>query len=134
MVFMDNQKKETPIIVQCGIYAIILFVAQLISSLFPANFSAPAPLIGMILLYILLSTHVIKLHQVEKLGDFMLGLIAFLFVPSGIQLAGSMELMKTEGVKDILVSIIATLILLIIICFIGAALIRLHARLAKSAK
>ena len=88
----------------------------------------------MILLYILLSTHVIKLHQVEKLGDFMLGLIAFLFVPSGIQLAGSMQLMKTEGAKDIVVSIIATLILLIIICFIGAALIRLYARLAKSAK
>ncbi|EGS38755.1 LrgA family protein [Limosilactobacillus oris F0423] len=134
MVFMDKKKKETPIIVQCGIYAIILFVAQLISSLFPASFSVPAPLIGMILLYILLSTHVIKLHQVEKLGDFMLGLIAFLFVPSGIQLAGSMQLMKTEGVKDIVVSIIATLILLIIICFIEAALIRLHARLAKSTK
>lgn len=40
-MFIDKKKKETPIIVQCGIYAIILFVAQLISSLFPASFSAP---------------------------------------------------------------------------------------------
>lgn len=95
----EEKKKEAPILVQMGIFAAILFVSQLISNLFPKSFVVPTPLIGMILLYILLACHIVKLEQVEKFGDFMISLIAFLFVPSGIQLAGSLGLMKKKGYK-----------------------------------
>lgn len=61
-------KKETPILIQMGIFMAILFVAQLLLQLFPPSFAVPTPLIGMIILYILLATHIIKLEQVEKLG------------------------------------------------------------------
>lgn len=64
-------KKETPILIQMGIFMAILFVAQLLSQLFPPSFAVPTPLIGMIILYILLATHIIKLEQVEKTGGFI---------------------------------------------------------------
>ncbi len=122
----DQEKKKTPILVQMAILAAILFVSQIISQLFPANIVVPTPLIGMIILYILLATHIVKLEQVEKFGDFMIGLIAFLFVPSGIQLAGSLDLMKREGLQDIIVVVISTIILLVVIAYVGAFFIRIH--------
>ena len=122
----DQEKKKTPILVQMAILAAILFVSQNISQLFPANIVVPTPLIGMIILYILLATHIVKLEQVEKFGDFMIGLIAFLFVPSGIQLAGSLDLMKREGLQDIIVVVISTIILLVVIAYVGAFFIRIH--------
>ena len=105
----DKQPKDSNIYVQMGIFAAILFVSQLISDLFPKSFVVPTPLIGMVLLYILLATHIVKLHQVAKFGDFMIGLIAFLFVPSGIQLAAHLDIMKKEGLQDVIVIIIRNL-------------------------
>jgi holin-like protein len=126
-----QDKKDTPLLVQMGIFAAILFVSQMISQLFPANFVVPTPLIGMILLYILLAAKIIKLEQVEKLGDSLVGLIAFLFVPSGIQLAGSLGLMQREGVKDIIVIIISTIILLVVITYVGAFFIKMHQKITN---
>ncbi len=130
----EEKKKEAPILVQMGIFAAILFVSQLISNLFPKSFVVPTPLIGMILLYILLACHIVKLEQVEKFGDFMISLIAFLFVPSGIQLAGSLGLMKKEGLQDVIVIIISTIILLAVIAYVGAFFIEVHHKLFKTNK
>ncbi|KRL87836.1 CidA/LrgA family protein [Limosilactobacillus ingluviei] len=123
------EKKAAPILVQMGIFAAILFVSALISSLFPKSFVVPTPLIGMIILYILLATHIVKLEQVEKFGDLMISLIAFMFVPSGVQLAGSLDLMKREGLQDIIVSVLATIIILVVIAYVGALVIKIHQKL-----
>lgn len=123
------EKKAAPILVQMGIFAAILFVSALISSLFPKSFVVPIPLIGMIILYILLATHIVKLEQVEKFGDLMISLIAFMFVPSGVQLAGSLDLMKREGLQDIIVSVLATIIILVVIAYVGALVIKIHQKL-----
>ncbi|WP_267202250.1 CidA/LrgA family protein [Limosilactobacillus kribbianus] len=122
----DKKPEASNIYVQMGIFAAILFVSQLISDLFPASFVVPTPLIGMVLLYILLATHIVKLHQVEKFGTFMIGLIAFLFVPSGIQLAAHLDIMRREGIQDVCVIVIATIILLIVIAYIGALVMSIH--------
>lgn len=123
------EKKAAPILVQMGIFAAILFVSALISSLFPASFVVPTPLIGMVILYILLATKIVKLEQVEKFGDLMIGLIAFMFVPSGVQLAGSMELMKREGLQDVIVAIIATIIILVCVAYVGFVIIKIHQKI-----
>ena len=46
----------------------------------------PASVIGMVLLFIGLCTKVVKLEQVEGLGNSLSTVITFLFVPSGISL------------------------------------------------
>lgn len=130
----QTEKKAAPILVQMAIFAAILFVSGLISALFPKSFVVPASLIGMIILYILLATHIVKLEWVEKFGDFMIGLIAFLFVPSGVQLAGSLGLMKREGLQDIIVIIISTIILLVVIAYVGAFFIKLHQKITGASE
>ena len=124
---MKKEKKEAaPLIVQLGIFAAVLMASQLISSLFPANFVVPTPLIGMVLLYILLITHIVKLEQVEMVGDSLIGLIAFLFIPSGIQLAGSLDIIKSEGVQLTIASILSTILMLLIIALVGEVVIKIH--------
>lgn len=122
----DKKPEASNIYVQMGIFAAILFVSQLISDLFPKSFVVPTPLIGMVLLYVLLACHIVKLHQVEKFGTFMIGLIAFLFVPSGIQLAAHLDIMRREGIQDVCVIIISTIILLVVIAYIGALVMSIH--------
>ena len=122
----DKKPEASNIYVQMGIFAAILFVSQLISDLFPKSFVVPTPLSGMVLLYVLLACHIVKLHQVEKFGTFMIGLIAFLFVPSGIQLAAHLDIMRREGIQDVCVIIISTIIILVVIAYIGALVMSIH--------
>lgn len=116
-------EKPTPILIQMGIFAAILFVSSLIAPLFPASFPVPTPVIGLVLLYVLLATHIIKLRNVEKFGDFMISLIAFLFVPSGIQLAANLDILRTEGVKLVIVITISTIVLLVVVAATTAGFI-----------
>lgn len=130
----DKKPEASNIYVQMGIFAAILFVSQLISDLFPKSFVVPTPLIGMVLLYILLACHIVKLHQVEKFGTFMIGLIAFLFVPSGIQLAAHLNIMRREGIQDVCVIIISTIILLVVIAYVGALVMSIHHKITGNKK
>ena len=128
----EGEKKAANIIVQMGIFAVVLFVSQIISSMFPKSLVVPTPLIGMALLYILLELKIVKLEQVEKFGDFMIGLIAFLFVPSGVQLAAHLNIMRQEGLQDVIVIIISTIILLVVIAYTGALVMKIHHKITNS--
>lgn len=112
--------KPAPILIQIGVYATVLFVSWLISEwgakTFP-NFPLPTPVVGLVLLYVALNLHIIKVEWVDGLGAFLIGIIGFLFVPSGIQLAGTLDILGKEGWKLIVVIIISTVILLVTIAY-----------------
>lgn len=112
-----KKSQQAPLLVQMGIYASILFISNLISSLAPASFPVPAPVIGMILLYSLLSLHIIKVEWVDSFGAILINLIGFLFVPSGISLAANLGIMKAEGLQIVTVIIISTIILLLVTAY-----------------
>ncbi|MCT6904303.1 MAG: CidA/LrgA family protein, partial [Lactobacillus sp.] len=70
---MKKEKtKSAPILVQMFIYAAILFVAQIISDLMPKSFPVPTPVIGLVLLYVLLTFHVIKVEWVDSFGSALI--------------------------------------------------------------
>lgn len=125
------EDEEAPILLQMFIFAAVLFVSSLISNCFPKSFPVPTPVIGLILLYLLLTTGIVKLRHVEKFGDFMIGLIGFLFVPSGIKLAGSLELLQHNGIQIICVIIISTIIMLVIVTYTAFIIIKISKKLRK---
>lgn len=110
-------KKNAPIMVQMLIYAVILFISQILSNLLPKSFPIPTPVIGLILLYLLLTVGIIKVEWVDSLSTALVGTIGFLFVPSGISLAGNLGIMKTEGLQLIIVIILSTVIMLVSIAY-----------------
>ncbi|MEB2358632.1 antiholin-like murein hydrolase modulator LrgA [Bacillus pumilus] len=95
---------------QAFIFATVMFVSNLISMYLPIPM--PASVIGLVLLFVLLTTKIVKLEQVEQLGTSLTGLISFLFVPSGISVIQSLGVMQEVGVQVVGVIIIATIILL----------------------
>ena len=115
---MKKEKtKSAPILVQMFIYAAILFVAQIISDLMPKSFPVPTPVIGLVLLYVLLTFHVIKVEWVDSFGSALISLIGFMFVPSGISLAANLKIMQTQGLQLIIVVIASTIILLVVTAY-----------------
>ena len=115
---MKKEKtKSAPILVQMFIYAAILFVAQVISDLMPKSFPVPTPVIGLVLLYFLLTFHVIKVEWVDSFGSALISLIGFMFVPSGISLAANLKIMQEQGIQLIIVVIASTIILLVVTAY-----------------
>lgn len=125
----QKTSNRAPILIQIGIYATILFISWLISEwgnkTFP-KFPLPTPVVGLVLMYLALTVHIIKVEWVEDLGAFLISIIGFLFVPSGIQLAGTLNILENEGWKLILVIIISTVILLVSVAYCTRFFIRLR--------
>ncbi|WP_187158467.1 CidA/LrgA family protein [Lactobacillus apis] len=113
----SQKQKSAPILVQMLIYATILFVSQIISDLMPKSFPVPTPVIGLVLLYVLLTTHVIKLEWVDSFGSALISLISFMFVPSGISLAANLKIMREQGVQLLIVIVASTIILLVVTAY-----------------
>lgn len=123
-------KKDAPVVEQLAIFAIILFISDLISSLFPKSFPVPAAVIGTVLLYLALTFKLIQPEAVHKVAYFLIGLIGFLFVPAGISLAANLKIMQQEGVQLVCVIVIATIVLLVLVCYTAKIIISIHEKIS----
>ncbi|GKQ42339.1 murein hydrolase transporter LrgA [Companilactobacillus sp. RD055328] len=130
----EKQTQSAPVLIQAGIYATVLFVSSIISALIPESFPAPTPVIGLIILYLLLTFKIIKVEWVDDFGAFMISIIGFLFVPSGVSLAGSLDIMKAQGVQIVVVVIISTVIMLVVTTYIAWLLIKIRNKSEKNNK
>ena len=72
------------IVTQVGIIFSICWISQIIEKLLP--FSFPASVIGMILLFILLCVHILKVDHIREKSDFLLENMAFFFIPAGVSI------------------------------------------------
>ncbi|ANJ14858.1 CidA/LrgA family protein [Lactiplantibacillus plantarum subsp. plantarum] len=119
--------KKGAFITQIVIYGLILLasslIANLVNKIWPA-FPMSTPLIGMILLYLLLTFKVVKLEQVAGVSNFFVQFISLIFIPSGIALVTKLDVLKAEGVQIVIVIIVSTLMLLLFTAGIAWVLIQ----------
>ncbi|MBI5973196.1 holin-like protein [Staphylococcus caledonicus] len=97
--------------------AIVLFISKIIESFIP--FPMPASVIGLVLLFILLCTGIVKLGQVEGVGTALTNNISFLFVPAGVSVINSLPILSQHPILIILLIVISTLLLLICVGFVS---------------
>ena len=109
------------IIRQIGIIFTVCWLSLVIEKLLPFTF--PASVIGMILLFLCLFTGVLKI-------DFLLGNMAFFFVPAGVSIMNYFDVLKHSIVQLVFVCIIST----IITFAVTAWSVKLTLRLMKSRK
>lgn len=105
-----NANKVFGFLTQAFVFSVIMLISNVIAKLLP--FPMPASVIGLILLFILLSLKIVKLEHVETLGNSLTSLIGFLFVPAGISVINSLGVMQQYGIQIGLVVLIATIMLL----------------------
>ena len=116
------------IIRQIGIIFTVCWLSLVIEKLLPFTF--PASVIGMILLFLCLFTGVLKIEHIQEKADFLLGNMAFFFVPAGVSIMNYFDVLKHSIVQLVFVCILST----IITFAVTAWSVKLTLRLMKSRK
>ncbi|WP_312654275.1 CidA/LrgA family protein [Proteiniclasticum sp.] len=93
---------------QFGTILIILLAGEGIRM--STGISIPGTVIGMVILFILLMTKVIKLENIEMISKFLLDHLAFLFVPAGVGLISSLDVIGSAWLPIMMIVIISTVL------------------------
>lgn len=96
------------IIKQFGIIFGICWISKIVEYFLPIDF--PASVIGMILLFFLLLTGVLKVTHIQEKSDFLLSNMAFFFVPAGVSVINYFDLLKSTALQLVIICIISTII------------------------
>ena len=96
------------IIIQTGILFLICWISQVIEGLLPFDF--PASVIGMILVFVLLLTKFMKVEQIRELSDFILGNMAFFFLPVGVSIINYFDILQNWLVQLLVICAVSTVL------------------------
>ncbi|MCD8915610.1 antiholin-like murein hydrolase modulator LrgA [Staphylococcus simulans] len=107
---------------QVLVISVILLISKIIESFIPIPM--PASVIGLVLMFIALSTGIIKLGEVESVGTALTNNISFLFVPAGISVINSLGILSQSPILIILLIIISTILLLLCTGFVSQILVK----------
>lgn len=96
--------------------SIIILSIYLIGEIISKALSLPIPgnILGMLILLLLLCTKVIKIDQIESISNFFLDHLAFFFIPAGVGLLTSFNLIKDSLLSILIICIITTSIVLVV--------------------
>ncbi|MBB6622081.1 CidA/LrgA family protein [Clostridium gasigenes] len=94
--------------------ALIILSIYLIGEIISKGLSLPVPgnIIGMIILLTLLCSNIIKLEKIETISSFFLDHLAFFFIPAGVGLLTSFDIIKSSLIQILLICIISTSIII----------------------
>lgn len=109
-------------IFQIGIIAIVSLIGELLYFFIPLPI--PASVYGLVLMFILLCTKVIKLSQVEDVAGFMLAIMPILFIEPSVGLMTSTEAIAGKAVILILMCVLSTFAVTAVTGLVAQAIIR----------
>lgn len=96
------------IIKQFGIIFSICWLSVILENFIP--FPIPAAVIGLILLFICLVTRILKVEHIKEKSDFLLGNMAFFFVPAAVGIINYFDLLKESLIPILVITIVSTVI------------------------
>lgn len=74
--------------------------------------SIPGTVIGMVLLFLALMTKFIRLEQIDHVTKFLLDHLAFLFVPAGVGLISSLEIIGGSWLPILVIVLVSTVLVI----------------------
>lgn len=98
-----------------GIWAIGEYISSFINNIIVI----PGSIIGMILLFMCLQLKILKIENLKELSNFLLDNMAIFFVPAGVSLISSLDLIK----DNIFVLIVTIAISTIIVMYISGIVV-----------
>jgi len=93
---------------QIGILFGVCLLGQAISGFLPISF--PGSVLSMIILFLLLFFRVIKVDHIRQKADFLLKNMSFFFIPAGIGILSSFDLIRSSILPLITVIIVTTIL------------------------
>ncbi len=98
------------IIMQCAVLFGFLALGEFI--VWATGIPIPSSIIGMLLLTAALHFKLVKIHQVDKISDFLVKNLGFFFVPAGVALMCHLELIKAQLIPIVAASGVSTIIVI----------------------
>jgi len=95
------------------IIVVFLVIGKVISAYLPVPF--PASIIGLILLFIALSTSLVKAEWITLSGDFILKYMALLFIPIGAGLVNYFDLLLSHWLAIVCSLLFTTLFIMLVV-------------------
>lgn len=117
---------------QLMIILIFSFIGDILNHIIPLPI--PASIYGMVLLFIALSTKIIKLDQVETTAEFLLSIMLIFFVPASVGIMDTFFAYKSSMLPIIIIVIISTIIVMITTGLVSQFIIKLRNKKGKGAK
>lgn len=115
--------KIIKILLQIAIIFVVYNAGILLSTIISPIIMIPGSLIGMMLLFILLSTNIIKISMIENTGNFLLKYMGFFFVPLVVGIIDSFELVQNNFIKLIIILVISCICVMYVSCKVTDLLI-----------
>ncbi|MCC0640286.1 MULTISPECIES: CidA/LrgA family protein [unclassified Clostridioides] len=97
---------------QLVIILCIWVIGEYISSFIQSVILIPGSIVGMLLLFILLQFKVLDLSSIENISGFFLDNMAVFFIPAGVSLIKSLDLIKENVLVLLLVICLSTLVVM----------------------
>lgn len=97
---------------QLVIILCIWVIGEYISSFIQGIILIPGSIVGMLLLFLLLQLKVLDLSSIENISGFFLDNMAVFFIPAGVSLIKSLDLIKENVLVLLLVICLSTLIVM----------------------
>ena len=94
------------ILVQVGILFGLTWISQCIEAILP--FSFPASVISLLLLLVLLIIRVIRVEHIREKSDFLLGNLAFFFVPVAASIMNYFDLIQNYLAAFVTIVVVST--------------------------
>ena len=96
------------IICQVGILCALCWLSQIIEWLLPVPF--PASVIGMVLLFVLLAVRVLQVDHIREKSDFLLGNMAFFFLPAGVSIINYFDILASNLIPLLVICLVTTVL------------------------
>lgn len=93
---------------QFAIIIVICFLGEILNRFL--GIPIPGNVIGMIILLAGLVTKVIKLSYIEDISEFLLKHLAFFFVPAGVGIISSLDILKGNWISILAIVFISTIL------------------------
>ncbi|SFR83208.1 CidA/LrgA family protein [Anaeromicropila populeti] len=93
---------------QLFILFLLCFCSEAIAGILPIPF--PASIISLLLLLLLLLTRLLKKEHIQEVSEFLLGTMAFFFIPAGVAIIKNYDAMKHSLLPILIIIFISTIL------------------------
>lgn len=101
---------------QLMIILIAYFLGVIIQSVF--NLPIPGTVLGLIILFLALSFGIVKTEMIEDICDILTSHMSFLFVPAGVGLITSMDILKNNAISFTVIILVSTVVVWIVTAYV----------------
>ena len=97
---------------QFGIILAVTCVGEIMKYFIPLPI--PGSIYGLILMFVLLLTKVIKVDHVKETGEFLIEIMPLMFIPAGVGLIASWSQLQPFLVPLLVITVVSTFVVMIV--------------------